>query len=252
MKIFTPIKLVPDLVEELEIAGDGKSLDTTWMRLVNNEFDQHAIEQAILLKELHGAEVSVFTTEAEDAAEVLYTAAAMGADRLIMLTGLDTQVDNQQLAILYKDIFANEKPDLILAGVQAHNDLDGQLGALIAGHLDLPYIGYVSNVIIENDKATVHKEFPGGLIAIMETRLPAVFGIQAAAQPPRYVAFSRIQQARKTLLIEKIPVLETPMQKPDIVKMYLPQSTEKAIMIEGGPNDVASKLIDILEDVGVR
>ena len=51
MNIVVPIKLVPDLVEELEFLPDESGLDLTFARLMLNELDEHAIEQAILLKE---------------------------------------------------------------------------------------------------------------------------------------------------------------------------------------------------------
>ena len=87
MNIVVPIKLVPDLVEELSIDESGVALDTTWMRMIINEFDDHAIEQAILLKEQGSGHVTVIAPEIEGVDDVLYTAAAKGADRLIKLTG---------------------------------------------------------------------------------------------------------------------------------------------------------------------
>ena len=59
MKIAVPVKFVPDLVEELTIDPGGTALDTTWLRLIINEFDDHAVEQAILLKERGGGQVIV-------------------------------------------------------------------------------------------------------------------------------------------------------------------------------------------------
>ena len=50
MKIVVPVQLVPDLVEELVIDAGGKALDTFSIRWILNEFDDHAIEQAILIK----------------------------------------------------------------------------------------------------------------------------------------------------------------------------------------------------------
>ena len=50
-EIVVIARLVPDLVEELEIAASGTALDRSWLRLIINEFDNHAIEQAIILKE---------------------------------------------------------------------------------------------------------------------------------------------------------------------------------------------------------
>ena len=40
MKIAVPVKFVPDLVEELTIDPSGVALDTTWLRLIINEFDE--------------------------------------------------------------------------------------------------------------------------------------------------------------------------------------------------------------------
>jgi len=64
MKIAVPIKFVPDLVEELSIDPGGAALDTSWLRLIINEFDDHSVEQAILLKERWGGEVIVIAVEA--------------------------------------------------------------------------------------------------------------------------------------------------------------------------------------------
>ena len=44
----------------------------------------------------------------------------------------------------------------------------------------------------------VKKEYPGGLTGEMETTLPAVLGVQASDEPPRYVAVSKVRQAMKT------------------------------------------------------
>jgi electron transfer flavoprotein alpha/beta subunit len=49
MNIIVLAKLVPDLVEELTIDTNGTALDTAWLRMIINEFDDHAIEQGILL-----------------------------------------------------------------------------------------------------------------------------------------------------------------------------------------------------------
>jgi electron transfer flavoprotein beta subunit len=65
MNIVVPVKLVPDLVEELSIDPSGTALDTAWLRMIVNEFDDHAIEQAIILKEKTGAHVTVISTDIE-------------------------------------------------------------------------------------------------------------------------------------------------------------------------------------------
>ena len=65
MNIAVLFKLVPDLVEELEIDESGTALDTTWLRLIINESDDHAIEQSIILKERVDAHVTIIAPEGE-------------------------------------------------------------------------------------------------------------------------------------------------------------------------------------------
>ena len=87
MNIVVPIKMVPDLVEELVIDASGTKLDPDALRLKLNELDEHAIEQAILLKEKGAGQVTVVAPDVEGVDDALFTAAAKGADRLVKLTG---------------------------------------------------------------------------------------------------------------------------------------------------------------------
>ncbi|NOH01529.1 MAG: hypothetical protein HND47_05925 [Chloroflexi bacterium] len=74
MNIVVLVKLVPDLVEELTIDPGGAALDLTFARWIINEFDDHALEQGILLKEKNGGTVTVLAPDLEGADDVLFTA----------------------------------------------------------------------------------------------------------------------------------------------------------------------------------
>jgi len=256
MDIVVPVKLVPDLVEELVVDTNGAELDAAWLRLQLSEFDGHAIEQAILLKERIGGQVTIVCPEGEGADDVLYMAAAKGADRLIKLGGDVGQAvrlgRNHALARAMAGVVRELQPDLVLTGVQSHDDLDGSVGPLVAGFLGLPYVGYVAGVTIAADVAMARKEYPGGLVAEMEVALPAVLGIQASDQAPRYVAFSRIRQAMKTAAIEERPVAGLDGSGgPTVSRMYKPESATRATMIEGGAGEVAARLVDIFRELGI-
>jgi electron transfer flavoprotein beta subunit len=163
----------------------GTGLDTSLAPIAVNEFDDHAIEQAILLKERSGGEVTLIAPDAEGVDDILFAGAAKGADRLIKLTGdFETGLNSHALARLLAGVLKEIQPDLVLTGVQAHNDLDGSVGPLLAGYLGLPYVGYVAGAALENGAVLARKEYPGGIKAEMEVKLPAVLGIQAAEQPP--------------------------------------------------------------------
>lgn len=253
MNIVVLIKLVPDLIEEIEIDESGKALDTTFMRMIINEPDEHALEQAILLKESGGGEVTVLGPNIEDMDGILFTAAAKGSDRQIKLVG-DFEVDgnNHALARAFASAIKELQPDLVLTGVQAHNDLDGALGPLVAEYLGMPYTGYVAGVSATEGMLTVRKEYPGGLIGEMEITTPAVLGIQSAEQPPRYVAISKVRQTMKTATIDEQSISELdPSGGPSLSQLFQPQVGERAEMIEGDVDEVAGKLIAIFKDLGV-
>jgi electron transfer flavoprotein beta subunit len=253
MNIVVPIKLVPDLVDELEIADDGCSLDTTFMRLQLNELDDHALEEAVLIKEAHEAQVTVMGASADDLEDALYNAAARGADNLIQLNlDSDDGLDNHSLAKAMTPVIEELSPDLILTGVQAHNDLDGQLGGLIAAQLGWPYVGYIAGVEIKNGTCQVRKEYPGGLVATLEVKLPAVLGIQAAESPPRYIPISRIRQAKdNAVIVEKDDLPQPEAVTVQVTKLSPPETGEGATLIEGDPDEMAQGLLEALQQMGV-
>lgn len=253
MNIVVLIKLVPDLIEELSIDSNGVALDMDWIRLIINEFDDHALEQAILLKEEHGANVTIIAPDVEGVDDVLFTGLAKGADRAIKLLGdFEEGVNSHALARVLLNNIQDLQPDLILTGVQSHDDLDGSVGPLLAGFLDYPYVGYVSGVKLNEEKSTIRKEYPGGLIAEMEVKLPAVLGIQAAEQPPRYVAISKVRQSMKTATIDEVDVAElNTIGGPTINRMFEAKAGERAEMIEGDEEEVAARLVEIFKEIGV-
>jgi len=253
MNIAAIFKMVPDLVEELEISASGDALDMTWIRLIINELDDHALEQAILLKERGSAQVTIIAPDGEGTDDVLFTAAAKGADRLVKLAGdFEEGVNNHALARVMAPVLKELQPDLVLTGVQAHNDLDGSVGPLLAEYLGMPYIGYISGVELDDGMCIARKEYPGGLIAEMEVSLPAVLGIQSAEKPPRYVAVSKVRQAMKTASIEEryASVLD-PSGGLDVSRMFQPEVGERATMIDGDEDEIATRLVEIFKEIGV-
>lgn len=251
MNIIVAIKLVPDLVEELKINEEGNSLDLESLRLRVNEFDEHALEQAILLKERGAGRVIVIAADGDGVEDALFTAAAKGADQIIKLSGNPAPlVSNHTLARWLAPVVKSLQPGLVLTGVQAHNDLDGSLGPLLAEYLNLPYVGYVAKVTVKDNEVEIRKEYPGGLAAEMEVDLPAVLGIQAAEQPPRYVAFSRIRQAMKTVQLEEKQIPELFYEEPiAIARLFQPEIGERAEIISGEVDEIAAKLVAIFTDL---
>lgn len=254
MNIVVLLSMVPDLVEELEIAPSGVALDTQWLRYLLSESDDHALEQALLLKERHGGRVVAMALDRGEAEEALYTALARGADEAVKLTGIPEEgLGKRAAAAVFGAVLKESPPDLILAGVQAIDDMDGHTAGALAGLLGLPYVGVTRSVDAPGaGKVLVQKEYPGGLAAEIEVDLPAVVGVLSAPQPPRYVPVARIREARKTKTISEreAPSVAVP-EGPVIRRLFKPEPAERAEMLDGTPEEMAKQIVTILESRGL-
>lgn len=257
MNLYVLLKMVPDTVEELNVGQDGKSLDTEFLRFKLNDPDEHALEQALILKEKYGGSISVVALDAPEVDDVLFTALAKGADRAIKIpvnqTALGTVATAQIYTAFFKSPQAQITPDtVVLAGSQAIDDLEGELAAYLAEALDLPYLGVVSSVTLADGKLIVTKEFAGGLRGQFEIGLPAVLGIQSAEKPPRYVPVAKVRTVMKSAKIEsaEVPEPESAVQL-QIERLYKPEPAGRAQILEGSADEIAERLAEILAERGI-
>ncbi len=254
MNIIVPIKQVPDLVEELEIDSSGKELDREWLKNKLNEFDDHALEEALIMQENHGATVTAIALDGDDIDKALFTASAKGVDKIVKVTGdFGTSVSSHVAAKALSNAIKELGYDVVMTGVQAVDDRDGQIGVLLAHYLGAPHISVVTGVNPSGDKLVVHKEYGGGIVAEFETATPVVLGIQAASQTPRYVPVARVRRAMKSSTLEEISGGDAGVDVGSSVsRMFKPESGGGAEMIEGSAEDQASRLIEILNEKGIK
>jgi electron transfer flavoprotein beta subunit len=251
MQLFVLLKTVPDTVEELSVASDNKSLDAEWLRFKLGDADEHAVEQALLLKEKHGGKVTVVALDSPELDDSLFTAIAKGADRAAKLAGELGGIQSFSAAALFAGFLKSAGDPLpadalILVRSQAMDDLEGEIGPVLAESLGLPYVGVVTGVRPEGGSVTVTKEFAGGLRGEFTLPLPAVLGIQSAEKPPRYVPIAKVRAAMKSASIETVDVSPESAARFPIEKMYKPEVAGGAEMLEGSPEEVADRLVDLL------
>jgi electron transfer flavoprotein beta subunit len=254
MNIVVPIKQIPSLVDELELNSDGNGLDEDSLTFVVNEFDEHAIEQAVLIKEAGGGTVTVVgidTTEEMEGA--LHTALAKGADKVVKIAyDYAPELASSIQAKIFANAISGMDADLILTGVQAADDRAGNIGPMLAAHLDMPYVGVVADIRVRDGKATIHKEYSGGIVAEFEVTLPVVVGIQAAAQPPRYAPISKIRQMAKEADVEELDADDGGASAGSAVsKMYPPESGGGAERLGDNAGEVVEKIYELLSERGL-
>ncbi len=247
MKIAVPLKQVPDLVEDLELDGSGTRLDYESLKMKQNEFDDHALEEALLLKEAApGTEVVALAVASGEADRMLFTALAKGADRAVKLTGVDANGDNRQLAQAFAAAIKQIGGELVLAGVQSAGDWDGQLAPLLAARLGVPSVSVVTHVVLSGATVIFNKEYAGGLMAEFEAQVPVVLGIQAARQAPRYAPVSKVRQVQQSAQLETLAVTVAAAPGGTVIRMEPPARGQGAKMLS-----TAAEIVAVLKEKGV-
>ncbi len=270
MRIVVPIKAVPDLVEEIDLTGDGAGIDREYLTFVLNEWDGQALEEALLVKDAGGAEVVVVgLADDPDIDQFLYTALAKGADEAVKLVAATplgppgpagtSGADRAGLVAAY---LAARPADLVITGVQAADDLDGQLPSRLAALLGLPHVSVVIGVEVAEDRGgrdqdggasvTVRQEFAGGRGHELEVQLPAVIGVQSARQAPRYAPITRIRQAMAAGGLSEVAV-PAPAPRDGLVvrRLHRPEAAGGAEMMTGSAREVAGQIVGLLRARGL-
>jgi electron transfer flavoprotein beta subunit len=252
MHIAVAIRLMPKPGEELELDPSGTDIDREVVETAISEFDDQALEEAVLLKEATGATVTAVGLRSEGIDQALKVAYARGADRLVVAdAGELDPYDSRAAALAFAGAIRQLGPDLVLVGVQTPTDLFGQTAPYLAVDLGWPQASVVIGVALDGAVARVTQEYAGGRQAVLGLPLPAVVGVQSASSPPRYVSMGRLRQAMTEASGEALPVsLEAQASPPALVSLARPEPRQGATMLEGDAEAVAEKILSVLRERG--
>lgn len=253
MEIVVPMKQTVDLVEELELTDDGTDVDREFLKFVANEWDEQALEEALLLKEAAGGSVTVIGLDEVDVDQTLYAALAKGADRAIKLSGdFEGGLTSHQRAAILAQVLGDMSFDLVLIGVQSPEDLDGQTGVLLAGTMELPHVSVAIGVEPHEGGVKVSQEIGAGVVHEIAVDGRAVIGVQAARQAPRYVAISRVRAAMQSGDLAEQAAPDTgDAGGLTVRRLFAPESGSQAEMLSGDAEEVAERLVQIISERGV-
>ena len=197
MKIAVCAKHVPEATAQRRLDPQTKRLDRSGEGTLN-QFDVHAVEEALKLRDASGeGEVVIVSLGPERALEAMRKALAMGADRVVLVSdegaaGSDLVATSRVLAAALE----REGADLVLFGQQA-NDSDGAvLWAAVADRLQRPLISQVAELTHEDGKVRGKRQTEFGY-DVIEAPLPAVIAVSDAINEPRYPSLKGIMGAKK-------------------------------------------------------
>ncbi|MFT7840075.1 electron transfer flavoprotein subunit beta/FixA family protein [Saccharothrix sp. BKS2] len=198
MNIVVLVKQVPDTWSERKLTDTDHTLDRDSADAVLDEINERAVEEALLLREAHGGEVTVLSMGPDRATDAIRKALSMGADKAIhvsdeALHGSDAITTAKVLA---KAIATVEGFDLVIAGNEATDGRAGAVPAILAELLGLPQVTQVRKLTVEGGTVRAERETDEGL-AHLEASLPAVVSVNEKINEPRYPSFKGIMAAKK-------------------------------------------------------
>jgi electron transfer flavoprotein beta subunit len=256
MKIVSCIKAVPDPASRLVINESKNWIKDTDLTFVASEADNYSIEEALRLKEKHGGEVVVLSMGGEEAARVLRSGLAMGADRAIHL--LDPKFKGSDeftaAAAIAKAIQKDGSADLVLAGVQSDDLGTGMTGTMVAEFLGLPHATVVVGVESDGKSLKVRRELEGGMNETVELPMPALLTIQFGINQPRYASLKGIMAAKKKEFkvwsAADLGLADNEIGRDgamyEVREVLVPERKSMVEILTGTPEEASAKLVEKL------
>jgi len=251
MNIAVCVKRIPKTAEaDMFIEKDGKDIKKDHLVFALNDWDGYAVREAVLLKEKHEGEVTVFTVGPDESKEILTRCLAMGADKAVRIEEPPASDGNRIAKVLYQAI-KDQSFDLVLTGVQAEDNGWGQVGVVLAQMLGFAHAALVTHVEIAGDRAKVKRELEGGIDEVIELKLPAVLTIQTGINEPKYISLAAILEAEdkeiKEVGTEEIGFRSDESVDTEIDQVLFPPVTKMAEILKGNPEEVVTHLTEILK-----
>jgi electron transfer flavoprotein beta subunit len=196
MNIVVCVKQVPDTGMERNLKPDA-TLDRESVDGLINELDEYAIEEALLIAEAHGGEVTILSMGPQKAAESIRKALSMGCDRAVHvlddgLAGSDALATSQVIAQALTRIGF----DLVILGSESTDARMGVLAAMLSERLGVPQMSLASKVEIDGPAIRIQRQTDYGYDKV-EAALPAVVSVVEKINEPRYPSFKGIMAAKK-------------------------------------------------------
>ncbi len=204
MKVLACIKQTPATEAVYSVDGGNVSWDVPGGGKPNviNPWDEYAVEEAVRLKENHGAsDVGVLTIGADSVEESIRTAIAMGCTSATRVdsAGVDGSGAAGTARVLAAAIKA-EGADIVLMGKQAIDGDTGTTPVMTARALGWTPLTYVSAIKeVGGGSITVERKIEAGTQTVTAS-LPVVISVVSEINEPRYPSFMGIRKAKKAAI----------------------------------------------------
>jgi len=263
MKIVVLTKAAVPLSSAIRIDPKTGTLVREGVPLTTNVWDRDAVEFALKLRDKYGGEVIALSMAPPSGIPALESLIGMGVDRAILASdrafaGADTWATAHVLAKTIEKYVPDY--DLVVAGEETIDSTTAHIGAQTASWLGVPYVYYVYDAEVKG-KTLIARRFleDEGIDEVYEVEMPAVISVLKGSQVPRETRLSRKLIAREHIQVISNNDLKLEPEcvglrgSPTVVAglapaTYLPR---KRVVIQGEPQEIVKKLVEILRQEGV-
>lgn len=258
MHVIACMKQVVDL-QQIRIKRDTREPVLDGLPVLFGDMDKNALEEAVRIKEKHGAKVTVLSIGSAKLKDTVLEALAMGADEACIVVdpaceGSDTDAS---ATTLVKAIEKIGQYDLILVGEGSADNYSGQIGSRIAELQDIPQITYVRELTIEGNTVTAVRDVENAL-EVVKTKVPLVVSVTSEINKPRRPPLSQILRASRKPLnswtlkdlgidASKVGLASSAIQ---VVSNLAPLQDRKGVIFEGDLDEAVGKVVDALRKEG--
>jgi electron transfer flavoprotein beta subunit len=254
MKILVCVKQVPESETPILIDDDNARVKSDKIcDFKMNRLDEFAVEEALLIKAAFSdTKIDALSAGPERSREVIRRSIGMGADAGIHIrTESRGYHSSYEIAAWIAEYARGEPYDLILTGAMSEDNMQGQVGPMIAKQLSRPWATAVIFEKIASDRKTIYieREIEGGQRDTLELPLPAVLTIQSGINTPRYPSLSNLLRANRQGL-KRIDAadLEQHAAREKLVELVYPRKTRSGTVLIGTQEEKATQLIRILRE----
>ncbi len=218
MNLLVCISKTPETTAKIAFTDGNTKFDESGVQFIMNPYDEwYALVRAIELKEKHGGSVTVINVGPAANDVVIRKALAIGADKAVRI---DAEATNS--VMVAKNIADYAKAngfDAIFTGKETIDFNGSEVGGLIAGYLDLPFVSYASDLQHDGTTATITRDIEGGVEVVevsgpfvlsaakglAEQRIPNMRGIMMAKKKPLEVVAATAADAPVSVTAYSLP-----------------------------------------------
>jgi len=239
MKILVAISKAPDTTSKISFTEGNSKFNEAGVQFIINPYDEwYALVRGLELKEANGGTVTTVTVGGADADPIIRKALAIGADDAVRI---DADPKDAYFVATQISEYAKDKGyDMILVGKETVDYNGSQVGGLIAGMMDMPYLPSASKLDVNGSVATFEREVQGGE-EVLEAELPIVLSAAKGMAEQRIPNMRGIMAAR-TKKLEVVPAVDADALT-EIVEYALPDAKSAVKLIDA---ENVEQLVELL------